>query len=146
MFTTMVLPLSACKLNDHLHSLPSELSCFSSTCSNVTCCLQVSPLARNFRFSVHIDSCNYKVTMEIENFQTEFSLIDFDWAESHEVYLKGIIQARCVCVSMTNFVLIKSDQQLQVIIWKCLPLHKNPCTHSSQISIITSVVGGNLSL
>jgi hypothetical protein len=56
------------------------------------CCLGVDEIGQSFKVKLNFDPCNYRLTLEIENFKHEIPLFDFEFGQEHSLSLYGMIK------------------------------------------------------
>ncbi|VDI45264.1 Hypothetical predicted protein [Mytilus galloprovincialis] len=77
-----------------LPKLDDPVSCLlSSECTYIECCVDVHFIPRSFMFYLHIDPCEYQITVGIEKFFRNISLINYRWGITHDLWLVGIFHA-----------------------------------------------------
>lgn len=81
-----------CAARKYITNQSDELACYLPSCNDVKCCLSVEPLQRRVMVDFRVDHCQQLLYIEIEQFQVQISLIDFEWNKEHELYLKGVIR------------------------------------------------------
>jgi hypothetical protein len=77
-------------------TLPVDISnsatCYiPDTCTSIDCCIEVATLGRSFRTYVDIDTCSYKLTVEIDKIHLEYSLVDYEWGKKETYTLFGLL-------------------------------------------------------
>ena len=73
---------SDCDKSVSLPKVEGQLSChLSSECTNMECCTDVDFIPRSFRFYLYIDPCKYQITVGIEKFHRNISLIGYEWGK-----------------------------------------------------------------
>lgn len=77
-----LLLFSDCSNTVALTKLDDPVSCLlSSECTYIECCVDVHFIPRSFMFYLHIDPCEYQITVGIEKFFRNISLINYRWGE-----------------------------------------------------------------
>ena len=61
------------------------------TCTSIDCCIEVTKIGRSFRTYVDVDTCNYKLTVEIDKIHLEYSLVDYEWGKTETYTLFGLL-------------------------------------------------------
>ncbi|VDI79784.1 Hypothetical predicted protein [Mytilus galloprovincialis] len=61
------------------------------TCTSIDCCVSLPVLHRTIHASVDIDTCNYKLTVDIEKVHLEYSLVDYKWGRTEKYSLFGLM-------------------------------------------------------
>lgn len=75
-----------------LSPLGAKTRCsISPSCTDVHCCLQSDTLQEMFDAYIYLDSCNSKVTVGIEKFQWNDTLVDYQFGTSLHVSLFGLV-------------------------------------------------------
>ncbi|XP_060567959.1 uncharacterized protein LOC132726631 [Ruditapes philippinarum] len=78
---------------DIFNALPSNIKCrMYSECMITECCLGVDEIGQSFKVKLNFDPCNYRLTLEIENFKHEIPLFDFEFGQEHSLSLYGMIK------------------------------------------------------
>ena len=92
-YYTLLLFSDSCEFSVDFPSLPSYMSCqLSSSCTQVSCCMNVSSIGRSFEMKLNIDPCTYSLTVGIENFDNKELLFDFDWGVLQHFWLFGLVR------------------------------------------------------
>ena len=93
----MILFISDCPLmlQDNLPDLKGPVSChLSSSCTSIECCLDVVQINRSVAFFLNIDTCNYILSLGIENLVFNKSLIDYNFGKYEQYNLVDLIQMK----------------------------------------------------
>ncbi|CAG2233871.1 unnamed protein product [Mytilus edulis] len=100
-----MLPKRFCDWSDHmspsgcsntavLPEVEEPVSCLlSSECTYIECCVDVHFIPKSFMFYIHIDPCEYQLTVGIEQFYRNMSLINYRWGVTHDLWLVGVFHA-----------------------------------------------------
>ncbi|KAK3612536.1 hypothetical protein CHS0354_024513, partial [Potamilus streckersoni] len=82
-----------CTLNTTLLPISDPLSCvIPETCSAIECCLDVDLIGRSFNSHIQLDPCNFLLTVGIENFSFNVSLLDYEWGVEEKLWLGRLIR------------------------------------------------------
>ncbi|XP_071145140.1 uncharacterized protein [Mytilus edulis] len=100
-----------------------ETTCIiMDTCTGIKCCVEVLSLGRSFDFSFELDACNFQLTIRIEKFVYNESLVNYVYGSSHQFYLKGIF-----LIEYTVDELSSSEYILSVSLGVCLESSEPHC-------------------
>jgi hypothetical protein len=63
-----------------LPALPGEVSCYiPDYCTGIDCCVDMPVVNRALNIYVLLDACNYTLSIGIEKWSFNLSLLDYDW-------------------------------------------------------------------
>lgn len=79
-FLIIGCPRSSLYTKTDLTSQP-VLCTISSKCTEVRCCVAVSPISRNFAAYIDIDPCNHRMTVGIEDYKTNVNLLSYTYGK-----------------------------------------------------------------
>ncbi|XP_052071180.1 uncharacterized protein LOC127709616 [Mytilus californianus] len=79
-----------CSVPDKTDLSPYGVCYIPHTCTSIDCCVNLPGLHRNIHASVDIDTCNYKLTVDIEKVHLEYSLVDYEWGHTETYSLFGL--------------------------------------------------------
>ncbi|CAC5375019.1 unnamed protein product [Mytilus coruscus] len=79
-----------CSVPDMIDISPYGECYIPHTCTSIDCCVNLPGLHRNIHASVDIDTCNYKLTVDIEKVHLEYSLVDYEWGHTETYSLFGL--------------------------------------------------------
>ncbi|XP_062582875.1 uncharacterized protein LOC134244632 [Saccostrea cucullata] len=84
-----------CRLSGLPYNLEKKTSCqLHSSCTSITCCTEDTELQTTVSWFLHIDSCRLKLSVGIEEWKADFSLIDFNFGENKIFQLGGVYRLR----------------------------------------------------
>ena len=76
-------------------SIPT--TCYiSSTCAQITCCVQVNAITTTFTTSLTLDPCTFRMTVSVEKLTFTRDLYSYDWGQEEMVWLFGVVRMRSV--------------------------------------------------
>ncbi|XP_052081925.1 uncharacterized protein LOC127719726 isoform X2 [Mytilus californianus] len=71
----------------------SELLChIAADCNAVSCCAKSDVLKRDFYVAVTLDTCNYILTIQLENLIIEKELLNYVWGSTENMNLYGVLR------------------------------------------------------
>ncbi|XP_062581277.1 uncharacterized protein LOC134243073, partial [Saccostrea cucullata] len=80
-----------CRLSGLPYNLEKKTSCqLHSSCTSITCCTEDTELQTTVSWFLHIDSCHLKLSVGIEEWKTDFSLINFNFGDNRIYKLGGV--------------------------------------------------------
>ncbi|VDI38368.1 Hypothetical predicted protein [Mytilus galloprovincialis] len=79
-----------CSVADKTDLSPYGVCYIPHTCTSIDCCVNLPGLHRNIHAYVDIDTCNYKLTVNIEKVHLEYSLVDYVWGSTEINSLFGL--------------------------------------------------------
>ncbi|VDI15760.1 Hypothetical predicted protein [Mytilus galloprovincialis] len=92
------------------------------TCTGIKCCVETPSLGRSFVFSFELDACNFQLTIHIEKFVYNETLVNYVYGTHHQFYLKGIF-----LIEYTVDELSSSEYILSVSLGVCLESSEPHC-------------------
>ncbi|XP_071145134.1 uncharacterized protein [Mytilus edulis] len=112
-----------------------ETTCIiMDTCTGIKCCVEVLSLGMSFDFSFELDACNFQLTIRIEKFVYNESLVNYVYGTHHQFYLKGIF-----LIEYTVDELSASEFILSLSLGVCLESSEPHC-------MITQLIADKISL
>ena len=89
----LLLLLSDCPFDLDLPPLTGPLTCYvPDYCSGISCCIDVDFISRSFNAYLLIDTCNFVLTVGIEDFKTEIPLSTYHWGTKESFALFGLVK------------------------------------------------------
>lgn len=86
------LCLAECRLPGLPYNLEKKTYCqLHTSCTSITCCTEDTELQTTISWFIHVDSCNLKLSIGIEEWKTELSLIDFRFGKFSEKYVSSLL-------------------------------------------------------
>ncbi|KAL5015120.1 hypothetical protein ScPMuIL_009390 [Solemya velum] len=121
---------------EDIPTLPSAVSCsLHESCTSFDCCMSIEQLQRTFSVSVDVDSCNYKMVINIEKLKFEVLLFNFDWGELKHYWMYGFIRIDLKLVDLVGRQMFLLDLDLRV----CMNGDEGDCAFSSKVFNNTQV-------
>lgn len=85
--------ISECEKIDNLPKLPDTFSCvLSDRCTALQCCIDVPFIQRAFEFTLDLNACTNTLTMGIEKYLLETSLLSYNWGQTEHINIKDVFQ------------------------------------------------------
>jgi len=79
-----------CADSDLILNPPPSVSCVvPSSCSALSCCVDVDFMSRTINTEIYIDPCTYTLSLTIEKLHVETSLLTYKWGEPSKFSLQG---------------------------------------------------------
>uniref|UniRef100_K1PXP9 Uncharacterized protein n=1 Tax=Magallana gigas TaxID=29159 RepID=K1PXP9_MAGGI len=91
------IPKSSCSqdISSYIQTLPANTNCgISSGCMAIQCCTDLALIGRTLNYSVNIDVCEHSLSLQIETFQFQLSLVDFQFGDEHVFGIDQIFSLR----------------------------------------------------
>lgn len=82
-------------ISSYIQTLPANTNCgISSGCMAIQCCTDLALIGRTLNYSVNIDVCEHSLSLQIETFQFQLSLVDFQFGDEHVFGIDQIFSLR----------------------------------------------------
>lgn len=82
-------------ISSYIQTLPANTNCgISSGCMAIQCCTDLALIGRTLNYSVNIDACDHSLSLQIETFQFQLSLVDFNFGDEQEFGIDQIFSIR----------------------------------------------------
>ena len=99
LFSKVVLmyyvPLTDCPASAFMITPPSNMSChIPEFCTGLQCCLAIPVLKRSFQFHVYIEACSYVLSIGIEKYYYNVSLLSYEWGKTNSFSLLGAMKIK----------------------------------------------------
>jgi hypothetical protein len=65
-----------------------------NTCTSIDCCIELPGIQRKLHTNIDIDTCSYKLTVDIEKVHLEYSLINYEWGKKEAYSLFGLLNLK----------------------------------------------------
>ncbi|XP_048250793.1 uncharacterized protein LOC124111176 [Haliotis rufescens] len=83
----------ACPRNLTLPSLPDSLSChIPDYCTGLDCCVTAAGIGMSFNAKILLNTCDYVLTVGIENLVFKTALFNYKWGEWEQFNLNGVVR------------------------------------------------------
>ncbi|KAK3102203.1 hypothetical protein FSP39_009587 [Pinctada imbricata] len=106
---------NGCPQSVSLPTIPGNDTChLYDYCTGVRCCVEVETLQRTIDFTLSLDPCNYRLTINIEKFSVEESLFTYTYGQTAYVNLQGVIRLEYMITDLVNERLYQVDLSLKV--------------------------------
>ncbi|KAK3101942.1 hypothetical protein FSP39_007535 [Pinctada imbricata] len=106
---------SGCPQSVSLPTIPGNDTChLYDYCTGVRCCVEVEKLQRTIDFSLSLDPCNYRLTINIEKLSVEESLISYTFGQKKYFNIQGVLRLEYEITDLSSERKYQVDLKLKV--------------------------------